>query len=149
MIVNAGGPSSPLLAGAAGIGRHTSLEEKSRGGHKDETSVIAHDGASTVSRTGSAMGGVGGVLPGNEGPFNARDAAIMATAFRNMLRQPDFAVQPVEEGESPEGKDETEDILNRELAEEGRDIRSVRSGRGIKVETQSDAGSTVQDHTRD
>lgn len=73
----------------------------------------------------------------------------MADAFRKMLRKPDFAGQPVEEGESPDGERENE-MINRELAEEGRDIRSVRSERGVRVETLSDAGDydTVQDHGR-
>jgi hypothetical protein len=83
-----------------------------------------HDGASTISA--------------NEGPFSGHDAAIMADAFRKMLRKPDFADRPAEEGESPDGPEQaeaTEEMINRELAEEGRDIRSVRSERGVRVET--------------
>lgn len=71
----------------------------------------------------------------------------MADAFRKMLRKPDFADQPVEEGESPEEPSNV-DMIGRELAEEGRDIRSVSSERGVRVETLSDGGDTVQDHHR-
>lgn len=103
---------------------------------RDAPSVVGHDGASTISRSGSA----------NEGPFSGADAAIMADAFRKMLRKPDFAGQPVEEGESPENEGKSE-MINRELAEEGRDIRSVRSERGYKLETTSDDGAdTIQEH---
>ena len=67
----------------------------------------------------------------------------MADAFRKMLRKPDFAARRAEEGESPEeGK---ESILGRELAEEGRDIRSVKSERGVRVEALSGGGDTVRD----
>ncbi|KAF8513757.1 hypothetical protein JB92DRAFT_201990 [Gautieria morchelliformis] len=86
--------------------------------------VVSSDGASTVSRADSAGG-----------PFSAIDAAAMAAAFRNVMRKPDFADRPMEEGESPEKE---ADVLNRELAEEGRDIRSVSSSRGVRVETLSD-----------
>ena len=76
----------------------------------------------------------------------------MAEAFRKALRKPDFADRPVEEGESPDdhppGPSRAE-LLNQELADEGRDIRSVSSSRGVRVETLSDDGNdtaTVQDH---
>ena len=92
--------------------------------------VVSSDGASTVSRADS-----GG------GPFSAVDAAAMAAAFRNVMRKPDFADRPMEEGESPEHKEA--DVLNRELAEEGRDIRSVSSSRGVRVETLSEPGDAV------
>jgi hypothetical protein len=62
----------------------------------------------------------------------------MADAFRKALRKPDFADRPQEEGESPEtnGANETEEhLLSRELAEEGRNIRSVSSEKGVKVVT--------------
>ncbi|PPQ85997.1 hypothetical protein CVT26_012754 [Gymnopilus dilepis] len=120
---------SPLLAPAVLAGGAAS-------GHGTTT----HDGASTISDSG--------------GPFSGADAAIMADAFRKMLRKPDFASRPVEEGESPEqpeGEAEGdegivgvgsappphpgESVLRGELAEEGRDIRSVSSSRGVKVET--------------
>ena len=66
-------------------------------------------------------------------------------AFRAALRKPNFADRPVEEGESPESDpnnraNKESDLLNEALTEEGRDIRSVGSSRGVKVETLSDAG---------
>ena len=93
--------------------------------------VVLSDGASTASRADSAGG-----------PFSAVDAAAMAAAFRNVMRKPDFADRPMEEGESPEQKET--DVLNRELAEEGRDIRSVSSSRGVRVETLDDTGDSVR-----
>lgn len=135
MMAHVGGPSSPLLAGAA-INRHPSSVVGVGVGAAHSTQD--HDGASTISRTGSAAN--------NEAPFSGADAAIMADAFRKMLRKPDFAGRPMEEGESPDGPEPSkEEMIGRELAEEGRDIRSVRSERGVKVETLSDGGDTVQD----
>ena len=73
------------------------------------------------------------VLSGSDaGPFSGADAAIVADAFRQALRKPDFAGRPVEEGESPENREE-EELISRELAEEGRDIRSVSSARDVRV----------------
>ena len=107
------GGGSAFVGGAAASGAGTS-----------------HDNASTISDSG--------------GPFSGADAAIMADAFRKMLRKPDFAANPVEETELPD-KDQLEEhdedagdaVLRDQLAEEGRDIRSVSSSRGVKVETQS------------
>lgn len=121
---------SPLLppvgALSSGIGTHT-----------------FHDGASTDSG----------------GPFSGADAAIMAQAFRTTLRQPDFIGTPVEE--SPDNNDaeiEDDDLvgraessrhhgslaLSKELTEEGRDIRSVSSSRGVKVESLPTGTSTEE-----
>ncbi|KAK0439843.1 hypothetical protein EV421DRAFT_1713129 [Armillaria borealis] len=122
-------PGSPLLAAGAG-------EPQSSVGHGQRApSIVSPDGASTVS--GSA---------GDAGPFSGADAAIMADAFRKALRKPDFMGQPVEEGDSPGTDDRRGELLNRELADEGRDIRSVSSSRGVRVETMSDSGDTVQDN---
>ncbi|KAL0961351.1 hypothetical protein HGRIS_006307 [Hohenbuehelia grisea] len=132
MIEHPGGnPQSPLLA--AGMARQTS----SVGHGQRAPSVVSRDGASEMSRA-----------TGDQGPFSGADAAIMADAFRQALRKPDFASRPVEEGESPETDDKApkEELLNRELAEEGRDIRSVSSSRGVKVETLSDHGDTIRDN---
>jgi hypothetical protein len=77
--------------------------------------------------------------------FSGADAAIMADAFRKALRKPDFAEGAVEE-ESPQEKERKEaELLNRELAEEGRGIRSVATSRGVRVETSNDNGETAQD----
>ncbi|CAL1713061.1 unnamed protein product [Somion occarium] len=121
-------PQSPLLGGAAFAA--------GAGGSHRPTSPDVHDGASTMSRVSEAA------------PFSGADAAVMADAFRTALRKPNFADQPVEEGESPDEGDthpKPTELINRELAEEGRDIRSVSSSRGVKVETLSDT-DTVQDH---
>jgi len=122
---------SPLLpptsALSPGVGAHT-----------------FHDGASTDSG----------------GPFSGADAAIMAQAFRTTLRHPDFMGAPVEEGESPDHIDaeaEEDDLigagssrhhgslaLSKELTEEGRDIRSVSSSRGVRVESLPAGTSTEE-----
>jgi hypothetical protein len=71
----------------------------------------------------------------------------MADAFRKALRKPDFNGSPVEEGDSPDSQQaNTGELMSRELAEEGRDIRSVESSRGVQVETLSDTGETALDH---
>lgn len=137
---------SPLLADAA-----LGAASAEAGEHRPTSPTDGHDGASTMSRTSDA------------GLFSGADAAIMAAAFRSALRKPDFQDRPGEEGESPESgaTERAGGLLNQELAEEGRDIRSVGSSRGVTVETLSDAAdndaattinhdddaaSTVQDH---
>ncbi|KAK7056969.1 hypothetical protein VNI00_002687 [Paramarasmius palmivorus] len=141
-------PQSPLLAGnmhdhqssvGHGGGYAAAAGAGAVGGAtlNRAPSVVSPDGASTISRAGSA---------GEGGPFSGADAAIMADAFRKALRKPDFAGRPVEEGDSPDQPEAKAELLNRELAEEGRDIRSVSSSRGVRVETLSDSGDTVQDH---
>ncbi|KAI0786834.1 hypothetical protein C8Q75DRAFT_246366 [Abortiporus biennis] len=138
MMANAqtGNPHSPLMGAAvlAGAG----------GSHHRPTSPDMHDGASTMSRGSDSA------------PFSGADAAVMADAFRAALRKPNFADRPVEEGESPDDHNSTFDqapthpaefMLSQQLAEEGRDIRSVSSSRGVKVETLSDHndGDTISD----
>jgi len=118
-------PQLPLLAAA--VAGRTSSE------YHRPSSIVSPDGVSDISRAHSA---------GDQGPFSGADAAIMADAFRKALRKPEFADATVEEPE--ERKEDT--LINRELAEEGRDIRSVSSSRGYRVETLSDAGDTVQHH---
>lgn len=124
---NPNSPQLPLLAGAVAGGARTSSE------HHRPSSIVSPDGVSDISRAQSA---------GDQGPFSGADAAIMADAFRKALRKPEFADATVEEPE--ERRDDA--LINRELAEEGRDIRSVSSSRGVRVETLSDAGDTVRRH---
>jgi len=109
-------PAKEATLGAVGAAGAYSGSEKGRA-----HSFVSPDGASTHSET----------------PFSGADAAVMAEAFRKALRKPDFAAQPVEEGESPNELDggEHPELLNRELAEEGRDLRNVDSSRGVRVET--------------
>ena len=96
-------------------------------------SIVSHDGASTNS----------------DGLFSGADAAVMAEAFRQALRKPDFADLPVVEGESPDGRQIDSDqqqqdfLLSRQLAEEGTGIRSVDSSRDVKVENPKDGGDTT------
>ncbi|EGN98045.1 hypothetical protein SERLA73DRAFT_153242 [Serpula lacrymans var. lacrymans S7.3] len=134
-VQNSNSPQLPLLGGmgAVGAGDHATSDQH------HAPSVVSPDGASTISRANSA---------GDSGPFSGADAAIMADAFRKALRKPDFAGAPVDEGDGSDPQDGRKDneLLSRELAEEGRDIRSVSSSRGVRVETLSDAGDTVQDH---
>ncbi|KAJ1303101.1 hypothetical protein OPQ81_011302 [Rhizoctonia solani] len=111
------------------------------------TSPIEHPPASIVGRPvsirrgGSLMNANDGASTrsGETGPISGQDAAIVASAFRNMMRKPDFASRPEEEGESPEEKNARE--LKEQLAEEGRDIQSVRSERGVRVYNTAEDGS--------
>jgi len=122
---------SPAGLAGAGTGAAGSVRHR-------PSSVASPDAASSISHGGSASEG---------GPFSGADAAIMADAFRKALRKPDFADNPVEEGDNNGGSQPNNGgLLNRELAEEGRDIRSVESSRGVQVETLSDTGETAQDH---
>lgn len=81
------------------------------------------DDGSLISRSNSAQ---------EPALFSGADAAIMADAFRMALRKPEFVDGSPEE--RPEEKERETELLNKELAEEGRDIRSVSSSRGVKVE---------------
>ena len=115
-------PQSPLpTTAAAGPTAHPPPPAMHRA-----PSFVSPDGASTLSRAPSA----------EAGPFSGADAAIMADAFRKALRKPGFPDLPVEE-DSPDSREHKEELLNRELAEEGRDIRNVGSSRGVRVETPS------------
>jgi len=119
MIVQPGGATSPVTANVTGAGVPLSPPVR------NAPSIRYND--SIVSRTNSAA----------EGVITGTDAAIMADAFRKALRKPDFADRPHEEGESPETNAEANErealLLNRELAEEGHNIRSVSSEKGVKV----------------
>ncbi|THH08329.1 hypothetical protein EW146_g9033 [Bondarzewia mesenterica] len=129
-----GAPQSPIIeqSGMRAFGEPASIAPR-------PPSISSPDGASTISHTHSA----------GEALFSGADAAIMADAFRKALRKPDFAAPAIEEGESPESVERRDaELLNRELAEEGRDIRSVSSSRGVRVETLSDGGDAAHDHPR-
>lgn len=123
MMAQPGDATSPVTASATGAGAPPSLLPPPV---RNAPSIRYND--SIASRTNSAA----------EGVITGTDAAIMADAFRKALRKPDFADRPQEEGESPETNNndtnETEALLlNRELAEEGQNIRSVSSERGVHV----------------
>lgn len=99
--------------------------------------------------TGSFVGhggGVGGVNDGasivsgsDTGMLSGADALIVAGAFRRAMREPDFSGRPVEEDESPDQPEMSPELerqlINQELAKEGRDIRSVSSARDVKVQS--------------
>lgn len=123
--------SSPMMAEA-----HSSPQSPITG-----TSASHHHyGASPFAAAGAGMAvrsNDGTESVSDAGPFSGQDAAIMADAFRKALRKPDFGDRPMEEGESPDTGDtaaKPDPVLRRELAEEGRDIRSVSSVRGVTVE---------------
>jgi len=92
---------------------------------------MGEDGSLSISRSNSAQ---------ESGLFSGADAAILADAFRMGLRKPEFGgtnESPEEPEESPEEKARNEaELLNKELAEEGRDIRSVSTSRGVKVDVE-------------
>lgn len=113
--------ASPLL-GVKGpaIGEATGSTTAGAPGPHEKTTA---DDGSLISRSNSAQ---------ESGLFSGADAAIMADAFRMALRKPEFMGGPPEE--RPEEKEKETELLNKELAEEGRDIRSVSSSRGVKVE---------------
>jgi len=123
MIQRYDSPSSPPLP------PHTGIPAVATGVSPSiATKNLTTDAASTISDSG--------------GPLSGADAAIIADAFRKMLRKPDFAGPSVDEGDSPdtaaerEAQDVGNVVITRELAEEGRDIRSVSSSREVKVESQ-------------
>lgn len=134
------GSASPMIQGdpsAGGAPQSPVMEQISVAPHP--ASVYSpNDGSSMISHAHST-----------ETPFSGADAAIMADAFRKALRKPDFAARPIDEGDSPEGQEQKEHrLLSRELAEEGRDIRSVGSSRDVRVETLSDAEDKAKDTPR-
>ncbi len=128
MVQNAENVDPPLspLAGPGGYDVGAALAGMSMGA---PIPGIPHDGASAYS----------------DGPFSGADAAVMAEAFRTTLRQPDFIGRPVEEGESPEATAERREneLLTQRLAEEGRDLRSVSSSRGVRVNRGEDDEATI------
>lgn len=130
------GSASPMIAGAGGAPQSPLMEQTPA--PRPASLYSPNDGSSMVSHAHST-----------DTPFSGADAAIMADAFRKALRKPDFAGGTIEEGDSPESQEPKEhQLLSRELAEEGRDIRSVGSSRDVRVETLSDAGDKVKDAPR-
>jgi len=89
---------------------------------------------------GSTAGGVAGSsragsthTKDTDAPFSGADAAIMAAAFRDTLRNP--VNQPLEESPDKEldSEEEREAFLARQFKEEGKDLRSVASSRGVRI----------------
>jgi len=128
MTENSGAPqlASPLLgAKGSATGEAAGLAAGGASGTHEKTT--GEDG-SLISRSNSAH---------ESGLFSGADAAIMADAFRMALRKPEFMGGSPEESSEEKARKEAE-LLNKELAEEGRDIRSVGSSRGVKVEGPSE-----------
>jgi len=115
-------PVSPLL-GAAGLAAGDAAGLVTSGAPGTHDRHTGDDG-SLISRSNSAQ---------ESGLFSGADAAIMADAFRMALRKPEFMGESPEDSPEEKARKEAE-LLNKELAEEGRDIRSVGSSRGVKVE---------------
>ncbi|KAI0248566.1 hypothetical protein BJV78DRAFT_1156403 [Lactifluus subvellereus] len=122
------GSASPMIADTTGAGGPPQSPVMEQAPALRPASLYSpNDGSSMTSHAHS------------DTPFSGADAAIMADAFRKALRKPDFAGRPIEEGDSPESQEQKEHrLLSRELAEEGRDIRSVGSSRDVRVETLGD-----------
>ncbi|KAF9651624.1 hypothetical protein BDM02DRAFT_3184373 [Thelephora ganbajun] len=123
MAENSGAPqsASPLL-GAKGLATGEAARLATGGPSGIHEKATGDDG-SLISRSNSAQ---------ESGLFSGADAAIMADAFRMALRKPEFMGGTPEENPEENTRKEAE-LLNKELAEEGRDIRSVSSSR-VKVE---------------
>lgn len=113
--------ASPLL-GAKGPATSEATRLATSGAPGPHEKTTGDDG-SLISRSNSAQ---------ESALFSGADAAIMADAFRMALRKPEFVDGAPDE--RPEEKAKETELLNKELAEEGRDIRSVSSSRGVKVE---------------
>jgi hypothetical protein len=134
------GSASPMIVGAGGAPQSPLMEQTPA--PRPASLSSPNDGSSMISHAHSS-----------ETPFSGADAAIMADAFRKALRKPDFVGGTIEEGDSPEAQEEQEEqkenlLLSRELAEEGRDIRSVGSSRDVRVETLTDADDKIKDAPR-
>ncbi|KAJ7776769.1 hypothetical protein DFH07DRAFT_731410 [Mycena maculata] len=129
--------AAPVAAGAAALGRDTSVTTSQ--GHVLPPQRTTSPAQRTVSPDST--------LSRENVPFSGADAAVMAAAFRSGLRQPG---PPLSEedgtggGGSPRARSperagaEREALLRRELGDEGTDIRSVESARGVRVESSSE-----------
>ena len=127
------GSESPMMAAAATADPSSPItHESSYAGHQAVLPTLVRSPPS-VHHEQSSVHSKGTADP----MISTHEAAYMADAFRKALRKPDFADRPPEEGESPESNAvQTEErLLKSELADEGRDIMSVRSERGVKVVT--------------
>jgi hypothetical protein len=131
----AGDVNAPLMAevGMGGAAAGAAAAHK----HESGDPKLMSDGASTISRAHS-----------ESAPFSGADAAIMADAFRKALRKPEFPAGAPEEGETPDSQKERREaeLLGAELAQEGRDLRSVGSSRDVRVQSAS-AEATRDDHS--
>ncbi|SJX64789.1 uncharacterized protein SRS1_15212 [Sporisorium reilianum f. sp. reilianum] len=135
--------SSPIMAAAASSLAGRSLTD---GGHPGETShMLEAENGGLVSAAGAGAAGAGAGAGAammashsrssrysDEQPFTSDEASRMADAFRNALRNPEFAPGGAEssgaDGDSPNengGGSRASALLREELAAEGKDLRSV------------------------
>ncbi|KAJ6622700.1 hypothetical protein B0H10DRAFT_2214030 [Mycena sp. CBHHK59/15] len=117
--------------------------------YRDEPAPAAAPAASSTSHRHDASRGLSPdstISRGGDGPFSGADAAVMANAFRTALRAPGLAGHPLDEGENPQ--EEGDRLVRRELSDEGTDIRSVESVRGVRVESSSEGGDMARDSAR-
>ena len=125
---NSMGSESPMMAATTADPSSPITHESSYAGHHTipPTLVRSPPSIHSVHSKGTA-----------DPMISTNEAAYMADAFRKALRKPDFTDRPQEEGESPESNavEADQQLLKSELADEGRDIRSVGSERGVKVVT--------------
>ncbi|KAI0279229.1 hypothetical protein BGY98DRAFT_1096305 [Russula aff. rugulosa BPL654] len=127
------GSASPMITGPGAAPQSPLMEQAPA--LRPASLSSPNDGSSMISHSHST-----------ETPFSGADAAIMADAFRKALRKPDFVGRTIEEGDSPDSQEQKEhQLLSRELAEEGRDIRSVGSSRDVRVEILGDREERVDD----
>lgn len=134
--------SSPMMAAATGSMAGRSLND---GGYGGETSHMleADNDAGLVGAGAAGLGASGGAAMmashskssrySDDQPFTSDEASRMADAFRNALRNPEFA--PVlggessgADGDSPNeanGGSRASMLLREELAAEGKDLRDV------------------------
>ncbi|KAG8714705.1 hypothetical protein FRC09_017343, partial [Ceratobasidium sp. 395] len=77
--------------------------------------------------------------------ISGQDALIMASAFRQMMRKPDFTMRPDEEGESPEDKyvREQAEMIKEQLLEDGKKIIGVRRERGVSIQEINEVDTAV------
>ena len=82
-----------------------------------DSTPAAYVGAGQLSTSTDAT------MVSSEDTFSSADAAIIAAAFREALRKPDFADRPLEEVETDfKTQETTNDLLSKDLAEEGKDM---------------------------
>lgn len=128
------GADAPPSVGAGGTSQGLPIPGGAPHPMSDNGSTISH--ADSAYAPGAPPLSHSAVHPP---PFSLTDATALGFAFRNVMRKPEFP--DVDEGDA-EGlrqsvvdDDAGREVLESELAEEGRDIQSVGSSRGVKIET--------------
>lgn len=136
--------SSPMMAAAAGSLAGRSLNDGGYGGETSHMLEADHDGPIAAGAAGAArVGAAGGAAMmasnskssrySDDQPFTSDEASRMADAFRNALRNPEFAPalggeSSGADGDSPNeggGGSRASALLREELAAEGKDLRDV------------------------